>query len=391
MADLHDIAEQIRALIHAQAPSMDAAAKSLPDAAVAAAGPAAILIVLIVLFAIIGALSGGKKKKAARAAAQAEAEAEEELPRPGPTRAAPPPAEAKPAEPKGPDKRGEALLEAVVRGRPAKAESPSRELQLAQEEAAQRVAKENPNAAKVLLTGDLLQGFPKLAEEAQALKASKPQRAAQVFRDLGALATGVDLPTARSAYEEAFAIEKNNFWGAIFLARLRAESGAADKALEAAAAGAANAKGPREKTVAAAELGDAHLHANQLDKAREAYSSAVESARMLARSGARDAQHDLSVCINKLGDLEMISKNPDKAKALYEEDLTIARHLAKTAPNSIDAQRDVIISLVKLAEVTRDKAHWTEARDAAETLDRAGKWPASDAWMLDALRKQAAG
>jgi hypothetical protein len=87
----------------------------------------------------------------------------------------------------------------------------------------------------------------------------------------------------------------------------------------------------------------------------------------------------------------MISKNPDKAKALYEEDLTIARHLAKTAPNSIDAQRDVIISLVKLAEVTRDKAHWTEARDAAETLDRAVKWPASDAWMLDALRKQAAG
>ena len=393
MADLHDIADQIRGIIHAQAPSLDAQLKALPDAVVVGAGPAAILVVLILLFMIIGALSGGKKKKVSRAAAaRAAAEAEEELPRPGPTRGPPPrAAEVKQPEPKGPDKRGDALLEAVVRARPAKAESPSRELALAQEEAAQRVAKENSNAAKIILTGDLLQGFPKLGEEAHALKGSKAQRAAQIYRDLGALATGVDTPTAVNAYEEAFALDKKDFWGAIFLARLRAESSQVEQALEAATAANANAKGPREKTVGAAELGDAHLHANQLDKARAAYQAAVESARMLARSGARDAQHDLSVCINKLGDLETISKNPDAAKALYEEDLMIARHLAKTAPESADAQRDVIISLVKLAEVTKDKAHWNEARDAAEALNKAGRWPASDAWMLEALRKQAAG
>lgn len=388
MAGLHDIAEQIRDVIHSSAPSMDTTVKSLPDEAVVAAGPVAIILVLILLFMIIGMLGGGKKKKARRAEIEDDDD-EADLPRPAVSR--PPPAarppELKVVENKGPDKRGETLLEVIARARPANAESPSRELTIAQEEAAQRVAKDNAAAAKLLLAGDLQQGFPKLAEEAQAAKA--PAKTAQTFRDLGALAYGVDNQLALRAYEEAFAVEKDNFWGAIFLARLRTEAGKQAEALQAAGAANTNAKGPREKTVGAAELGDALLQAGQIDKARSSYQAAVDSARSLARSGARDAQHDLSVCINKLGDLETVAKNPDKAKALFEEDLMIARHLAKASPESVDAQRDVIITLCKLAEVTQDKRHWSEALGAVEALEKQGRWPQSDAWMLEALRKQA--
>jgi tetratricopeptide (TPR) repeat protein len=386
MAGLQDTAEQIRALIHANAPSLDATVKSLPDEAVVAAGPVAIVLILIILFMIMGMLGGGKKK--AKRSIIEDDDDEADLPRPGVSR--PPPAAARPelkvVETKAPDRRADTVLEILARARPANEESASRELALAQEEAAQRVVKESASA-KLFLAGDLMQAFPKLAEEARTAKA--PAKAAQTFRDLGALATGVDNGLALRAYEDAFAIEKDNFWGAVFLARLRAGAEKHAEALQAAGAANTAAKGPREKTVGAAELGDALLQAGQLDKARSSYQAAVDSARTLARSGARDAQHDLSVCINKLGDLEMVAKNPDKAKALYEEDLMIARHLAKASPQSIEAQRDVIITLCKLAEATQDKRHWTEARDAVEALARQGKWPQADAWMLEALRKQA--
>ena len=94
------------------------------------------------------------------------------------------------------------------------------------------------------------------------------------------------------------------------------------------------------------------------------------------------------MCITKLADLEVGEKNIDKARALYEEDLEIARHLASADAGSLVAQRDLIVTLCKLGEITRDKQYWVEASAMVEALAQAGRWPQHDAWMRDALKKQ---
>jgi tetratricopeptide (TPR) repeat protein len=201
---------------------------------------------------------------------------------------------------------------------------------------------------------------------------------------------GISNKQALEAAESAFAIEQNHFWGAVTLARLRAAADKPRDALDAAHAAVEAAKGPREKAVAQVEYGDANLRIGRVDVARQSYKSAIDATRTLARSGEARAQHDLSVCLNKLGDLEVQAKDAAAAKTLFEEDLTIARHLAQLDPQSVEAQRDVIISLVKLAEVSGDKNHWVEASQLASALSKSGRMPQSDVWMVDALRKQAA-
>lgn len=389
------IAEQIRALIAANAPGLSSVTDGLPDVAIVAAGPAALLIVLILLFMILGALGGGKKKKERREEIVREVQAQDDIPRPAPTRAAPqapaaPKAPAKPADSPALDRRGEQLLEAIRHARAPEAEPLSSEQKLQQEEAAGRLVRDHAAVVRLIMSGEVRAGFDKLAEEAAGFEKSKKPKAAQAYRDIAVLMDGIDNKQALDAAESAFAIEKNNFWGAIFLARLRAAADKPRDALDAAHAAVEAAKGPREKAVAQAEYGDANLRIGRIDIARESYKSAIDATRTLARSGETRAQHDLSVCLNKLGDLEVQAKDVGAARALFEEDLTIARHLAKAEPQSAEAQRDVIISLVKLAEVSGDRNHWVEASQSADALARSGRMPQSDAWMVEALRKQVA-
>ena len=385
---MESIAAQIRALIDANAPGLHETIKMLPDVALVAAGPVALLLVLILLFMILGALGGGKKKKAARAAALAQTDDEDDLPRPARVQRPPPPPP--PAPPPATARRANALLDAVRNARAKDAEPASAEERAAQEEASVRVLKESPAASKMLIDGNLEGGFEALAQEAAALEAKKSPRAAQAWRDLGMLAEGVDPGRAIHALEAAFYADKSDFWGAVFLSRMRIAAGREAFATETAMAAASAAKGPREKAIALIELGDATFSVGDFEHGREAYENAIEVTRSLARGGEHAAQRDLSICLNKLGDLETKAGNTERARKLLEEDLTIARHLAAADRHSDEAQRDLIISLAKLGALTDDKRHWVEARDAADALQRAGRLPPSDAPLLEALRKRAA-
>jgi hypothetical protein len=385
MPDWPALAAQIRMLIHAQAPGLDHIAAQAPDGALLAMPAAALAVVLLIAFALLGALVGGKNNKARRAAALEVEDEDDDLPAPARVARSPPP-----AADKGPDKRTEAVLDALERARAPGAEAPSAEERQAQERAAARVLKDSPIAAKAIAAGDVGAGLDKLDAEAAALASAGKPRAAQAWRDLGALAEGVDDARALSALETAFAIEPSDFWANVFLARQSAKAGKFEQALAAAQAGASHAKGPREKAIGQAETGDANMSLRRIEPARAAYQGAIEALRLLARSGERRAQHDLSVGLSKLGDLEHTVGDLPKARALYEEDLTIARHLAKTNAASLNAQRNVVISLVKVAAVTNDRACWIEARDAAEALARAGKLLPSDAPLLEGLRKHVA-
>jgi tetratricopeptide (TPR) repeat protein len=388
MADLQGIAQQIRDLIHAQAPaSVDEIVKGLPDEAVVAAGPVALIIVLVLFFMIVGALTGGKKKKSKRA--EIEEVDDDDIPAPITPRATPPRPPAPVREPEAKlDKRGEAVLEAVRKARAPEADFPSEEQKLAQAQAASRVARENAGALKLLAAGDLDAGFDKMAEEAQALQAAgKIPKAAAVWREIAILSEGVDNRRALVAAEGGFILDKSDFWGNVFLARLRVMADLKGEVFLAAQAAQAAAKTLREKAVALAEIGDAETRIGKYEEARTSYIGAVEMMRTLARGGEKRAQHDLSVCLNKLGDLHIVFREPDKARELFEEDLTIARHLAKAHPDSIEYGRDVLISLVKLADLINSRPMFTEALALAESLKQKGHLPGADAWMIDAIRK----
>jgi len=382
------IAAQIRALIDANAPGLHETLKSVPDIALVAAGPVAIVLVLILLFTILGALGGGKKRKAAREAAAAETE-DDDLPRPAaprPTPVAPPPAPPPPQI----DRRAATLLEALRKARPAEVEPPTPEQRAAQEEAVVRVLRESPGPAKLLLDGDLASGFAKLGAEAEGLQQNGKPRAAQAWRDLGVMLDGLDQRSAVRALGAAYNLDQTDFWGDMFLARLLIKEGRLENALAVATSALACAKGSREKAIGQVELGDAHLALKDYDHAREAYQSAIEMTRFLARSGEHGAQRDLSVCLNRLGDLEGATGDKAKARALLEEDLTIARHLASAQARSFDAQHDLIVSLAKLGNLTNERKYWVEARDMTEALARTGQLPASDNRLLEVLRDRAA-
>ncbi len=389
------IAEQIRALIEANAPGLKSVTDGLPDVALIAAPAGALVIVLILLFMILGALGGGKKKKAARAQLKRELEEQDEIPKPIPLRqpapAAPAPQAAAPAKPPELDRRGQQLLEALRTARAPDSDPPSAEQRAAQEAAAARLVRDHPAALRLIMSGESKNGFNKMAEEAGALEKKNPQRAAQAWRDLAVLTEGINHQVALHAAECAHTLDKTDFWGAITLSRLRgdAEQPNLSGALDAAHVAVELAKGPREKAIAQVEVGDANARLGRFDAGRSAFKVAIDATRSLARGGDIRAQHDLSVCLNKLGDLEKVTGNADAAKALYDEDLAIARHLAKQSP-SPDAERDVFITLVKLAEITNDKTQWQEARDIAEQMERAGRLPPSDAWILNALRERVA-
>jgi hypothetical protein len=61
------------------------------------------------------------------------------------------------------------------------------------------------------------------------------------------------------------------------------------------------------------------------------------------------------------------------ARARFEEDLAIARKLAKDNPSSAQAQRDLLVSLVKLGQLIHDRARLREALAIARELERTGR------------------
>jgi hypothetical protein len=77
------------------------------------------------------------------------------------------------------------------------------------------------------------------------------------------------------------------------------------------------------------------------------------------------------------------------ARRSYEQALEIHEKLARANPISAAAQRDLIVSYAKLAQVTGDKSWWKRALDVAETLHREGRLAPVDARMLEYLRERA--
>ncbi|TMQ02258.1 MAG: hypothetical protein E6J91_52910 [Deltaproteobacteria bacterium] len=59
--------------------------------------------------------------------------------------------------------------------------------------------------------------------------------------------------------------------------------------------------------------------------------------------------------------------------------------MAKDNPTSAEAQRDVVVSLFKLGQVTRDRVLLREALQIARSLEHTGRLAPRDHGLLDAI------
>ena len=84
---------------------------------------------------------------------------------------------------------------------------------------------------------------------------------------------------------------------------------------------------------------------------------------------------------------------PEGALKAYEEDLAIARKLAALrGPDDVEAQTDVVVSDVRIAQATKDpqkrKAVLEEALSIMTALDKKGVLPADQKKWLDAIKAE---
>lgn len=150
------------------------------------------------------------------------------------------------------------------------------------EDALAELAAGKTAAAKVILrhTAD------RKAAEGQIANA----RAAEAFRQLGAVASLTSAEEALSAYRRAAEFEPNDTWTWIFIARLEQQAGrlaAAENAAERARQAAEAAGEERDVMVADSELGAIHVAQGKLPKAEDAFSAAQTIAERLGGVGPR--------------------------------------------------------------------------------------------------------
>ena len=81
----------------------------------------------------------------------------------------------------------------------------------------------------------------------------------------------------------------------------------------------------------------------------------------------------------------------DRPAALksYRASMEIAERLAEADPGNALWQRDLIISFVRLNEVTGDRTYAQQALDVALRMQSLGILAPRDEWMIEELRRRA--
>ncbi len=128
------------------------------------------------------------------------------------------------------------------------------------------------------------------------------------------------------------------------------------------------------------ELGRLYHEAGKLShalRAAQAASDTVENDR------------DRSVALNELGDIQTAQGDLPAALKSYQNSLAIAERLAQSDPGNAGWQRDLIVSYVKLSEVTDDKAYVTKALHVALGMQKRKILAPRDAWLIEELQKRA--
>ena len=131
----------------------------------------------------------------------------------------------------------------------------------------------------------------------------------------------------------------------------------------------------RSRAVALSELARSLADFGDPEGARKAVEESLEIFRSLVKQEPtiKQFQRDLSITLNRIADITRRS-DPDKALALYTESVEIDRALVKQEPMNTLFQQDLSVSLNKIADITRrsdpNKAQvlYTESLEIARAL-----------------------
>lgn len=217
-------------------------------------------------------------------------------------------------------------------------------------------------AREALLKGDTVlaeQLLRRQEDQAAAAAVTKRHEAADLAREIAALAVGRDSPTALAALERAARYEPEDFWTLI-------------------------------------QLGDAQVVLGQTlaslasYRGAQAIAEAVTAQTPVDTSEYDSAQRDLSVSHNRIGDVLVAQGDGPGALAAYRKGLAIREALAARDPANAEWQRDLIVSNVKLGEATGDKSYAHRALEIAEDMRRRNVLAPRDAWLIDELKRRAA-
>lgn len=131
-----------------------------------------------------------------------------------------------------------------------------------------------------------------------------------------------------------------------------------------------SAEALRDLSVAHFKIGDVYLRRDgprDTELALAAYQASLETARKLAKDNSESAvaRRDLSATQSRIGDVYLRLGGPgdaERALAAYQASLETDRQLAKDNPESVQARRDLFVSIVKLGLMVLQ----AKDRDAAQ-------------------------
>ena len=98
----------------------------------------------------------------------------------------------------------------------------------------------------------------------------------------------------------------------------------------------------------------------------------------------------MSVSLETLGDVQVAAGDLKGARQSFEESLQMARRLAAANPNSAAAQRDVAVSMWKLASLPDSPIRWAEVAATWRHLVKLGLLPPRDAGFVAEAERRAA-
>jgi tetratricopeptide (TPR) repeat protein len=129
------------------------------------------------------------------------------------------------------------------------------------------------------------------------------------------------------------------------------------------------------------ELGWLYTDAGRLNDALRAAQAAVDSAT---------DDRDRSVALNGIGDVQSAQGDLTAALKSFQDSLNIRERLSRSDPGNAAWQRDLIVSNVKLSEVTGDKSYLEKALAVVLDMQRRNSLAPRDVWIIDELRRRLA-
>ena len=68
----------------------------------------------------------------------------------------------------------------------------------------------------------------------------------------------------------------------------------------------------------------------------------------------------------------------------------VREKLAAANPSSAEAQRDLMVSYIKTAQIAPKQGWWAKAHELAQRLHQEGRLAPADVWIVEMCAKQAA-